>query len=387
MQSVVPTMERLSATWNDQIASKRRGLTGRFASISRKWSPFGLSSRNTSGLAGAASSSPNYDSLQGFYRPDTPEALMRKLADYAFMLRDYRLAQGTYDLLKADFNQDKAWKYYAGANEMAAISTLLSSEGTISKARTDSIDQLLETAWYTYTTRCNSSYHALRTLAIAVELLQIRSTPAADDAAKWAAQVLDSRLVGPIGHALFTERIVACSLAKNPIGSLDWGGRKRKAAFWSALATDAWMGLGKLMQAERCLGQALVYYGLVDENKSKMLKFSGIKVFLDELRQSVNAAKISSDVGSSEHEKLDIDGNPNVDQETEQLDMQAQVDLDSRGEEEEPGLSSKIPLAIPVGPSGTDESSSRDPYAEVSSQRTSIGPDLRKYTARDDGFE
>lgn len=40
---------------------------------------------------------------------------MRKLADYAFLLRDWRLAHGVYELLRTDFTNDKAWKYHAGA--------------------------------------------------------------------------------------------------------------------------------------------------------------------------------------------------------------------------------------------------------------------------------
>lgn len=41
---------------------------------------------------------------------------MRKLADFAFMLRDWKLAHSVYDLLRTDFNNDKAWKYYAAAH-------------------------------------------------------------------------------------------------------------------------------------------------------------------------------------------------------------------------------------------------------------------------------
>lgn len=40
---------------------------------------------------------------------------MRKLADYAFMLRDWKLAHSTYDIVRKDFANDKAWKYAAGA--------------------------------------------------------------------------------------------------------------------------------------------------------------------------------------------------------------------------------------------------------------------------------
>lgn len=40
---------------------------------------------------------------------------MRRLADFAFMLGDYRLAHGVYDTVRKDFQlEDKAVKYFAG---------------------------------------------------------------------------------------------------------------------------------------------------------------------------------------------------------------------------------------------------------------------------------
>ncbi|CRK34049.1 hypothetical protein BN1723_014817 [Verticillium longisporum] len=116
-QSIIPTMERHVSVWNDQVASRRRGIAGRFMNLSRKWGGFGGSSRTSVGGSGSTSS---FES-QGYYRPDAPEAIMRKLADYAFMLRDWKLAHSTYDLLRSDFSDAKAWKYHAATNEMAAL--------------------------------------------------------------------------------------------------------------------------------------------------------------------------------------------------------------------------------------------------------------------------
>jgi len=106
--SVVPFMERCIATWNDQVASRRRGISGRFLSISKRY--FGTSSSRHS------TSSSNYDPISASYPPSSPEAQMRKLADFAFMLRDWKLAHSVYDLLRTDFNSDKAWKYHAAAH-------------------------------------------------------------------------------------------------------------------------------------------------------------------------------------------------------------------------------------------------------------------------------
>ncbi|KAF2143829.1 uncharacterized protein K452DRAFT_268256 [Aplosporella prunicola CBS 121167] len=319
-QSVVPTMERLTVTWNEQVASRRRGISGRFMSLSKRWTGFGTSSRHSGALQGGSGS--NYDSLQGFYRPDTPEAIMRKLADYAFMLRDYRLASSTYEILRSDFNNDKAWKYYAGANEMTVIATLMTPTHVSSKTRSENLDQMLETASYSYISRCASPYHALRTLALGLELLKLRGSSASEDAARWAARILELRLVGPIGHALFTERMGACYASIQGIGTMQWGVRRRKAGLWAVLAADAWVRMEKSVQAEKCLDESAALYGtragageddgesssargpideieehkdfLLDPRRPRSIDFQGMRRFLIELRQSVLATRLAA---------------------------------------------------------------------------------------------
>ena len=73
---------------------------------------------------------------------------MRQLADYAFMLRDWKLAYATYEFLRADFATDKAWMYHAAANEMSAISFLLIPQNLSSKSRSETVDQILEITSY-----------------------------------------------------------------------------------------------------------------------------------------------------------------------------------------------------------------------------------------------
>ncbi|KAI9783427.1 MAG: hypothetical protein M1816_001401 [Peltula sp. TS41687] len=299
-QSVVPFMERCSVTWNDQVASRKRGLSGRFISLSKKWTGFGSSSRS-----GSASSSPggpntNYDGFQGFYRPDAPEAIIRKLADYAFMLRDWKLAYTTYDMLRADFQTDKAWKYYAGANEMAAISTLLVQQTLTAKYRAETVDQMLDTASYSYLSRCGAPYNALRCLALGAELLKGRGGSAADDAARWETRIFELRLLGPIGNALFTQQVAACYAVRKGAGSKGWGSRVRKAAFWNILAASAWLELGKWKQAKRCLDQASGVYS-VSPRDDGLSSFAGIQAFIGAMVRELEShtTSILNNVGDS----------------------------------------------------------------------------------------
>ncbi|ORY09640.1 ER-golgi trafficking TRAPP I complex 85 kDa subunit-domain-containing protein [Clohesyomyces aquaticus] len=317
VQSVVPNMERKTALWNEQVLARRRGLSGRFMSLSKRWTPFGSSSRNSS--SPAVGSSSNYDSLGEFYTPSAPEAVMRKLADYSFMLRDFKLALSTYDILRTDFNNDKAWRHYAGAAEMAAISALLAPGPLSSKSRTENVDSWIEAAAYSYTDRQlkPTPYFALRTLALGLELLRLRGSSAADDAARWAARILEMGIVGPVGHALFTERVSSCYAIRTGVGALALGSRRRKAAFWAVLAAENWVRKGNAVQSERCLDSALPLYGVnvesvvptatattsasmgmatmsMGKSLTATLPFPQMQAFIDELRQAILSLRLQN---------------------------------------------------------------------------------------------
>lgn len=231
VQSIVPFMENRVMTWNDQVASRRRGISGRFMSLSKRWTGFGSTKTGTSSPGGTTSSGTNYNSHAGFYPPDSPEATMRQLADYAFMLRDWRLAYTTYDLVRADFGHDKAWQYHAAANEMAAITSLLNSQTSMVRYRADLVDQMLDTASYSYLTRCALPWGAIRCLTLAVELLGSRGSICADDAARWGGRLLELDVLRPISQTMITERVADCYMSRST-------SRKRKAAFWNILASS-----------------------------------------------------------------------------------------------------------------------------------------------------
>ncbi|RKF60390.1 Transport protein particle subunit trs85-2 [Erysiphe neolycopersici] len=289
-QSIIPSMERCVATWNDQIASRRKGISGRILSISRQWTGFGRNSRNSvSGSSGSTGSNSNYDQGLDYYKPDTPEALMRKLADYAFMLRDWKLALSTYDLLRSDFSSDKAWKYHAATNEMAAISALLAPSSMSSKTRLETVDQFLETALYSYITRCGASYGALRCLTLGMELLRLRGGTAISDAAKWGLRILEFKVVGAVGDALIKERISACYASRIGIGSRRWGSRNRKSALWGLQAAESWLALGKPQRSKRQLNDAISKYSLL-KSKNALETYPAASAFIKSLQREVQLA-------------------------------------------------------------------------------------------------
>lgn len=308
-QSIVPSMERCVATWNDQVASRRRGISGRFMTLSKKWTVFGSSSRGLTGGSNGTGTGNNYDSTTESYPPEAPEAIMRKLADYAFMLRDYKLAQSVYELLRADFNNDKAWKYHAAVNEMSVITMLVASQAMSFKIRIDTVDQLIEAASYSYITRCGASYGALRCLALSAELLKIRGGSATDDAARWTLKILETGILGPIGDALFKERVAACYGAKKGSGSGHWGARPRKSALWNLLASDRWVGEEKYAQAAKRLTTVRILYSSLPCG-SGISKFEIAQNFVDALEQELKMATSDGEDGGesqAEEEQIDVE--------------------------------------------------------------------------------
>jgi len=283
-QSIVPTMERHVSIWNDQVASRRRGFAGRFMNLSRKFN-FGGGGRSSTGSNSMGKD--NYDAA-GFFRADAPEAVMRKLADYAFMLRDWKLAHSTYELLRTDFADSKAWKYHAAANEMAAVSLLIQPQTLSSKSRAETIDQMLESAFYSYNTRCSAPYGAMRSLTLTLELLRLRGGTSIDDASRWGMRLLQSRILGTVGDALIKERLAICYASKEGVGSWHWGTRRRKSAAWSILAADAWVQQGRHLPAQRCVNEAQKTFKELPSGQG-ISQFKYASQFVDSLQHGLDA--------------------------------------------------------------------------------------------------
>ncbi|KAL8840685.1 MAG: hypothetical protein Q9170_001203 [Blastenia crenularia] len=257
-QSIVPYMEGRIATWNDQVASKRRGIGGRFMSLSKKWAGFGSSrGSNPSMNTATNSTSGNYDPGRGYYLPEVPEAIMRQLADYAFMLRDFKLAFSTYESLRTDFSNDKAWFYHASASELAGISYLLIPQTLSNRSRSEMVDQKLDAALYSYLARCRTPVGALRALILTIELLMGKGSAAADDAVKWAIRLLDLAILTPLQQALITERVADIHQLQTGSGLLGLGSRTRHTQLWRRLASALWAELGRPVQVEPGLSEAL----------------------------------------------------------------------------------------------------------------------------------
>lgn len=95
--------------WERDVASTRRGISNRLLKVGLKY--FGGSKQTT-------------NQVTSFVDPATqitmfpfgaPEMIMRRLGDFAFMIRDYKYANSIYESVKKDFaTSEKYIKFFAG---------------------------------------------------------------------------------------------------------------------------------------------------------------------------------------------------------------------------------------------------------------------------------
>ena len=123
------------------------------------------------------------------YPHQAAEAVSRRLADFAFVLRDYRFAASVYDSIRKDYAADKAYRYQAAANvsnhhpppmtaiatdvllflsvlqEMFGLSIIMT---TPPRTRLD-VDPFLEQAVLTYSSRGTAQLDAMRSTLLYYE--------------------------------------------------------------------------------------------------------------------------------------------------------------------------------------------------------------------------
>jgi trafficking protein particle complex subunit 8 len=129
---------------------------------------------------------------------------------------------------------------------------MLSSSLTTAK-RTETVDPLLDSAVYSYSSRLSSPYYALRTTLLVVELLSLKGGTIPDDAVKWAIRALATGTLDDFTHSILIHRIVTCYKQMYPR-------RKRKMALWSMIACENWVSLDCKGFALGCLKDAMGVY-------------------------------------------------------------------------------------------------------------------------------
>ncbi|KAM7264486.1 hypothetical protein ACFE04_002169 [Oxalis oulophora] len=101
---IIPYMEEKVRVLNQQVSATRKGFRNQIKNL---WWRKGKDETS--------------DSTTGVYTFSSVESQIRILGDYAFMLGDYELALSNYRLISTDYKLDKAWKRYAGVQEMMGL--------------------------------------------------------------------------------------------------------------------------------------------------------------------------------------------------------------------------------------------------------------------------
>ncbi|KAJ9104607.1 hypothetical protein QFC21_002105 [Naganishia friedmannii] len=94
IQSVIPWMEARIREWNEGYMQSRKGIAGKL---------FGAGKRLFGGTEHATTSSAGYDPNPSY---SAAHYTIRRSADFAFMLRDYKSAMSIYEAIRQDYMND-----------------------------------------------------------------------------------------------------------------------------------------------------------------------------------------------------------------------------------------------------------------------------------------
>ncbi|KAL7096493.1 hypothetical protein ACP275_10G083100 [Erythranthe tilingii] len=221
---IIPHMELKIRVLNQQVSATRKGFRNQI--------------KNLWWRKGKEDTLENPDGST--YTFSSTESQIRVLGDYAFMLRDYELALSNYRLISTDYKLDKAWKYYAGVQEMMGLAYFM-----LDQSRKDS-EYCMENAFTTYLKMGSSGgWNATRCGIWWAEMLKAR------DQFKDAAGVY-CRISGeePLHSAVMLEQASYCFLFSTPT-------MLRKYGFHIVLSGDLYMKCDQVKHAIRTYRSAL----------------------------------------------------------------------------------------------------------------------------------
>ncbi|KAG8376802.1 hypothetical protein BUALT_Bualt09G0101800 [Buddleja alternifolia] len=221
---IIPQMELKIRLLNQQVSATRKGFRNQIKNL---WWRKGKED-------------PPENPNSQVYTFSSTEYQIRVLGDYAFMLRDYELALSNYRLISTDYKLDKAWKHYAGVQEMMGLAYFM-----LDQSRKDA-EYCMENAFITYSKLGSAGRrNATRCGIWWAEMLKAR------DQYKDAAGVY-FRISGeePLHSAVMLEQASYCYLLSTP-------NMLRKYGFHLVLSGDLYKECDQIKHAIRTYRSAL----------------------------------------------------------------------------------------------------------------------------------
>ncbi|EOA19806.1 hypothetical protein CARUB_v10000052mg [Capsella rubella] len=220
---IIPYMEQKVRELNQQISATRKGLRNQIKNL---WWRKGKDD--------------GPDATKGSI---STESQIRILGDYAFMLHDYELALSSYRLISTDYKLDKAWKHYAGVQEMMGLAYFISDQSK------KEAEYCMENAFSTYMKLGKSGFqNATRCGLWWAEMLKARKQH------KEAASVY-FRICGeePLHAAVMLEHASYCYVLTRPV-------MLHKYGFHLVLSGDHYKNCDQVNHAIRTYKSAITVY-------------------------------------------------------------------------------------------------------------------------------
>ena len=227
-KGLLPFLESIAGQLDAHIARSKKSTF----SSAKKWLGFGSEKKASEAKAAEQSVFANMPIRDA----------MRRYADVKFVLQDYETAHNTYNSVKKDFNHDKAWKHFAGAQEMLGISQIYMEDSRGVDCR------YFDVAINAYM-KCNATLYGCRAMLIVTEMLTSRGQfkEASTFFMKMTSEESDLR------SALLYEQASMCFLQMKP-------SCQRRAAFHLVLAGHRFTKASQRVHALRCYQQARQVY-------------------------------------------------------------------------------------------------------------------------------
>nr|KAJ3420223.1 Trafficking protein particle complex 8 [Polyrhizophydium stewartii] len=201
LKHVFDRMTFMMREWERDVASARRGISGRLYKVGLKY----FSGSRTA----AAPPTPFTDQATDhvIFPFLSPELIMRRLGDYAFMLRDFKYALSIYESVKKDFStSEKFAKFFAGVQEMIAITSLM-----LTDSPKTNIDTLADTVIQNYSDAKCPLYSARAAMWITEMIKEHHNyRDAANMLIRFSGEESDLR------GAFFMEQAAICYLRTTP---------------------------------------------------------------------------------------------------------------------------------------------------------------------------
>ncbi|KAL9650734.1 hypothetical protein ABK040_001788 [Willaertia magna] len=173
------------------------------------------------------------------------EMQIRRMADMAFMIRDYETSFAHYKLISGDFKSNKDFKHYAGALEMMSICAILQNANQNKK----DIENNIDSAFLNYKSLDQSGF-ALRVAFIQALLFKIKGSFRKAGDVYMKASNIDERNF--LQAALFFEQTAICNRVNLKL--------TRKSALFLILAGYRYSHTDQIKHSYRCYKAAMKVY-------------------------------------------------------------------------------------------------------------------------------